>query len=172
VLDLVPCGLQQAVTAGVTYLQKKGWLDFNNSSGSSSESHVMNTCGHRISGRGDNRGRSILENSKIDLGQDAREEQRLTDNCSESDAAHNRSACERAVYVFLSTVFDASDEAFYSGEYLAHGTGTGMALALFRVASRLNHSCLPNCWWRVEEGKHMVNPCIGRKKWLLLLPTA
>lgn len=141
--EVVPLGLREAASAGVKYLQQKGWLKVNNSSSSKSDGRRQNSLG----------------GCRVDLGLGGKHNQLAERPHAGDDAAHLLSACEQAVFVFLSTVFDASDEAFYSGEYLAHGTGTGMALALFRVGSRLNHSCLPNCWWRVESGKHMVT-CI------------
>ena len=58
-------------------------------------------------------------------------------------------------FTSLSTSFDMSDQHYYSGEFLVHGTGSGLVMGLFRLTSRINHSCLPNCWWHVENGEIM-----------------
>ena len=67
----------------------------------------------------------------------------------------------RICFIALSGFFDctAADCGGGSGDdSVARGNrGSGATrAAAFRLVSRINHSCLPNCWWSVESGGRLV----------------
>ena len=119
----LPPKLLEAVTIGVAMLNRGGWFNRGDGNGGNGGNGGGSGDGGGGSGGGGD-GRYRAE-AWTEAGVASKE---VGGEAAEPDESDLVKVC----FVALSNFFDCSDEAFYSGEYLIHGRGSGLVMGALR----------------------------------------